>query len=46
MQSIIVMPNGDVWAVDFSKDQVIYLPKGDAGKAKFFCRSPDGKPVE
>jgi streptogramin lyase len=44
MQGIIVTPSGDVWAVDFSKDQIVYLPKGDPGKAKFFCRSPDGKP--
>jgi hypothetical protein len=44
MQGIIVTPSGDVWTVDFSKDQVVYLPKGDPGKAKFFCQSPDGKP--
>jgi hypothetical protein len=44
MQGIIVTPNGDVWAVDFEKDQVIYLPKGDPSKVKFFCRSTDGKP--
>jgi hypothetical protein len=44
MQGIIVAPNGDVWTVDFEKDQVVYLPKGDASKAKFFCRSTDGKP--
>jgi hypothetical protein len=44
MQSIIVTPSGDVWTVDFSKDQVVYLPKGDPGKAKFFCQSTDGKP--
>jgi DNA-binding beta-propeller fold protein YncE len=44
MQGIIVAPNGDVWALDFEKDQVVYLPKGDASNAKFFCRSTDGKP--
>jgi hypothetical protein len=44
MQGIIVVPNGDVWTLDFEKDQVIYLPKGDASKVKFFCRSTDGKP--
>jgi hypothetical protein len=43
MQGIIVAPNGDVWAVDFEKDQVVHLPKGDASKAEFFCRSADGK---
>jgi len=44
MQGIIVAPNGDVWALDFEKDQVVYLPKGDASKGTFFCRSTDGKP--
>jgi DNA-binding beta-propeller fold protein YncE len=44
MQGIIVAPNGDVWALDFEKDQVAYLPKGDATKVQFFCRSTDGKP--
>ncbi|WP_439400431.1 hypothetical protein ACRQ5Q_43720 (plasmid) [Bradyrhizobium sp. PMVTL-01] len=44
MQGIIVTPNGDVWALDFEKDQVVHLPNGDASKAKFFCRSTDGKP--
>jgi DNA-binding beta-propeller fold protein YncE len=44
MQGIIVTPNGDVWALDFEKDRVVYLPKGDATKAKFICESTDGKP--
>jgi hypothetical protein len=44
MQGIIVAPNGDVWALDFGKDRVVDLPKGDASKAKFFCQSADGKP--
>lgn len=44
MQGIIVTPSGDVWALDFEKDQVVFLPKGDPGKVKFFCRSTDGKP--
>jgi hypothetical protein len=25
MQGIIVAPNGDVWALDFEEDQVVYL---------------------
>ena len=37
MQGIIVTPKGDVWALDFEKDRVVYLPNGDASKAKFFC---------
>jgi streptogramin lyase len=44
MQGIIVAPNGDVWAVDFEKDQVVQLPNGDASKVRFFCRSNDGRP--
>ena len=40
MQGIIVAPNGDVWTLDFGKDQVVYLPKGDANKVKFFCVLP------
>src|SRR5499426_2211066 len=26
MQGVIVTPNGDVWALDFSDDKVVYLP--------------------
>ena len=44
MQGIIVTPNGDVWALDFGDDKVIYMPKGDPSKVKFFCQSTDGKP--
>ena len=44
MQGIIVVPNGDVWALDFGDDKVVYLPKGDPSKVKFFCQSTDGKP--
>ena len=42
MQGIIVAPNGDVWALDFGKDNVVYLPKGDPSKARFFCEAPAG----
>jgi hypothetical protein len=44
MQGIIVAPDGDVWAVDFTNDDVVYMPKGDPNKAKFYCQSTDGKP--
>jgi len=44
MQGIIVTPKGDVWAVDFSDDKVVYMPQGDPSKAKFYCQSTDGKP--
>ena len=44
MQGVIVTPNGDVWAVDFGDDKVVYLPQGDPTKVKFYCQSTDGKP--
>ncbi len=44
MQGIIVTPNGDVWALDFGDDKVVYMPKGDPTKVKFYCQSTDGKP--
>ena len=44
MQGVIVTPNGDVWALDFGDDKVVYMPKGDPTKAKFYCQSTDGKP--
>ena len=44
MQGVIVTPSGDVWAVDFGKDDVVYMPKGDPAKAKFYCESTNGKP--
>jgi len=44
MQGIIVTPNSDVWTLDFTNDRVVYMPKGDPSKAKFYCESTDGKP--
>src|SRR5215467_11206109 len=46
IKGIIVAPNGDVWALDFGKDDVIYMPKGDPGKGKIFCQAPAGKPFK
>jgi streptogramin lyase len=46
MQGIIVTPNGDVWALDNDKDQIVYLPKGDATKGRILGRTLDGKPVD
>ena len=43
MQSVIVTPSGDVWALDFGDDKVVYMPQGDPTKAKFYCQSTDGK---
>ena len=46
MQGIIVTPNGDVWALDNDKDQIVYMPKGDATKGRILGRTVDGKPVD
>ena len=46
MQGIIVTPNGDVWALDNEKSQIVYLPKGDATKGRILGRTVDGKPVD
>jgi sugar lactone lactonase YvrE len=46
MQGIIVTPNGDVWALDNDKDQMVYLPKGDATKGRILGRTVNGKPVD
>lgn len=35
--------SGDIWALDFEQDQVVYLPMADPSKAKFFCQSTDGR---
>jgi hypothetical protein len=43
MQGIIVTPNGDVLALDFGDDKVVYMPKGDPSQAKFYCQSTDGQ---
>jgi hypothetical protein len=44
IQGIIVVPNGDVSALDFGDDKVVHLPNGDPTKAKFFCDAPAGTP--
>jgi streptogramin lyase len=46
MQGIIATPNGDVWALDNDKDQIVYLPKGDAAQGRILGRTVDGKPVD
>jgi len=46
MQGIITTPNGDVWALDNEKSQIVYLPKGDATKGRILGRTVNGKPVD
>jgi hypothetical protein len=46
MQGIITTPNGDVWALDNEKSQIVYLPKGDASNGRILGRTVNGKPVD
>lgn len=46
MQGIITTPNGDVWALDNGKSQIVYLPKGDATQGRILGRTMNGKPVD
>jgi hypothetical protein len=45
MQGIIVTRDGDIWAVDQSKSQIVHLPKGDASKARVYCQSTSKNPL-
>ena len=46
MQGVNTSPDGDVWALDSSKSQIVHLPKGDPAQARILCRTLDGKPVD
>ena len=46
MQGIIVTKSGDIWAVDQSKNQLVYFPKGDAAKAKIYCETKSKNPLD
>jgi hypothetical protein len=46
MQGIITTPDGDVWALDNEKSQIVYLPNGDAAKGRILGRTVDGEPVD
>jgi streptogramin lyase len=37
MQGVIVTPSTDVWVVGITKNQLVYIPKGDPSKAKLLC---------
>jgi hypothetical protein len=43
MQGIIVTPNGDVWAVGLSKNQLLHFPGGAIDKGRIVC---EGREVE
>ena len=46
MQGIIVVPNGDVWALGISKDQLLHFPKGDLNKGRIVCEGRDVEPCK
>lgn len=46
MQGINTSPEGDVWALDSSKSQIVHLPKGDPARARILCRTVNGRPVD
>ncbi|AMA57029.1 hypothetical protein BCCGELA001_12765 [Bradyrhizobium sp. CCGE-LA001] len=46
MQGVNTTPDGDVWALDSSKSQIVHIPKGDPAQARILCRTVDDKPVD
>ncbi len=46
MQGVNTTPDGDVWALDSSKSQIVHLPKGDPARARIVCRTVDDKPLD
>jgi streptogramin lyase len=46
MQGVIVTPNTDVWVVGLSKNQVVYIPKGDPSSAKLLCEGFKDEPCK
>ena len=45
MQGIIATPNGDIWAFDATKMQVVRFPKGDPAKGELLMQNPTGDPL-
>lgn len=46
MQGIIAMPNGDVWALGLSKNQLLHFPKGDPNKGEIVCEGREKEPCK
>lgn len=46
MQGIIVMPNGDVWALGIEKSQLVYFPKGDIARGRIVCQGASAEPCK
>ncbi len=43
LQGIIVTPDGDVWAADTIKSQIVRFPKGDPSKGELLCQSSNSE---
>jgi hypothetical protein len=46
MQGIIATPSGDVWALDISKSQLVYFPKGDINQGRIVCEGDSAEPCK
>ena len=46
MQGIIATPNGDIWAVDTIKAQILHLPAGDPSRVEFYCQNKTSDPLK
>ncbi len=46
MQGIIATPNGDIWALDVEKSQLVHLPNGDAARGRILCQNRSGNPED
>jgi hypothetical protein len=46
MQGIVVTPNGDVWAVGITKNQLLHFPNGDWTKGRIVCEGQDAEPCK
>ncbi|HTU81738.1 MAG TPA: hypothetical protein VMF61_06390, partial [Candidatus Acidoferrales bacterium] len=46
MQGVMVAPNGDVWVVGISKDQLVYFPRGDINKGRIVCEGSSQEPCK
>ena len=46
LQGVAVAPNGDVWIVDSTKNQLLLFPRGDITKGRLVCKTVAGKAAE
>jgi len=46
MQGVIVAPNGDVWVLGVTKNQLVYFPKGDLTKGRIVCEGASAEPCK